>query len=75
MDTDEMLRTIDELRQIPVALAAALQLAKQYGLPTDKRADLLFGTGRMTVVLRQVADEIEQMMRRFEQGEEAREPD
>jgi hypothetical protein len=70
MNADEMLETIDGLRQIPVALAAALQVAKAQRLSAEKRADLLFGTGRITVVLRQVANDIEKMMLRFETEEQ-----
>ncbi len=32
ISTDEMLETIDGLKQIPVSLAAALQVAKAQGL-------------------------------------------
>lgn len=69
VDTEEMIASIEELRFLPDALAAAIQIAKKRGITPENKVQLVHGIGCVVAVLREVAGELERRMREFEAEE------
>lgn len=69
VDTEEMIASIEELRFLPDALAAAIQIAKKRGITPENKVQLVHGIGSVVAVLREVAGELERRMREFEAEE------
>lgn len=69
VDTEEMIASMEELRLLPDALAAAIQIAKKRGITPENKVQLVHGIGCVVAVLREVAGELERRMREFEAEE------
>lgn len=65
-DTQDMLRAVDDLRLLPSGLVEMIDLAKKKGLSPKNRAELIYGIGRVVAVMREVADELEKVIKAFE---------
>lgn len=67
-DTQELLDSLDEFRTLPVAIKEMIRIAKaeMKEISKENRAELIFGVGRVVAVMREVADEIERVMKEFE---------
>jgi hypothetical protein len=67
-DTKEMIEAVEELRLLPTELKNMIDFAKKRGreIPAENRAQLVLGMGQVVAVMREVADEIELIVERFE---------
>jgi hypothetical protein len=68
IQADDLLEVLEGFRALPKELAEMIRArkAREGGISSEERADLLIGTGRLVVVMRQVADEVERVMREYE---------
>jgi hypothetical protein len=64
--TKEMLEAVEDLRQLPGALRAMIEISRKTGVLSKVRAELVYGVGQVVTVMREVADELETMMKKLE---------
>ena len=64
-DTKEMLESLEELRRVPDELQKIIDLGEAKGISSQERAELVYGIGQIVAVMRDVANELEQMVKRF----------
>ena len=64
----EFLEVLEGFRSLPAYFSEAIHKSKdrEGGISAEERSDLLIGVGRLVEVMRQVADELEVMMRKYE---------
>jgi hypothetical protein len=65
-DTKEMLEAVEELKQLPGALRAMIEIARKRGVLGKVRAEFIYGVGQVVTVMREVADELETMTKKLE---------
>jgi hypothetical protein len=67
-ETKEILEAADEFRLLPAALKEMIDLAKKREgvISPENRAQLVLGMGQVVAVMREVADELELIVERFE---------
>jgi hypothetical protein len=63
--TDEMLEAMGNLREIPIAVAAVIAVARQGDMSPESRAELLRGTAGIAALLREVAAAVEKLVSDF----------
>jgi hypothetical protein len=61
-----MLAELERFRALPAELRDSIREAMKLGITQQDRADMLLVSGRMVTALREVANEIEQIVREYQ---------
>ena len=64
-DMKEMLESLEEIRLVPDELQKIIDLGEAKGISSQERAELVYGIGQIVAVMRDVANELEQMVKRI----------
>jgi hypothetical protein len=65
-DTEEMIESMKELQALPAELRVAIAIAKKEGLKEGVREEISFGMSKVIAIMRDVATELEEIMKEFE---------